>query len=170
MSIPQQRMRAAYEKKNPGKVMSVGDGTNLYSVPASGKSAVKLTDNAKSFNPNTGLGSSGRGGKRTEKQEFALALQKEAEAQGKPINDAEAMRRAARELKNNPAGVATRILGNNILYATESDPDKRRTMEDQALGMAMRMARESAGGQADSPGLGSLPPATASKIDALFPK
>lgn len=162
MSVPQQRMKAAYEKKNPGKVQTVADGTNLYSVSANGKAATPLTNNKKSFNPNAGLsGAGGRAAAATQLEKFAADLVAEAKAKGKTLSMADAKRNALAEMKADPAKLAGRILQANILFQTETDPDKQAAMRAQALETAMGLSAAAAGrAEAPASGLSAASPKT----------
>lgn len=166
-SYPLATMKASYEKHNPGKVITMADGANAYKQNADG-TFTKLTDNKKSFNPNSG-GLVGRAGGASALQDrIAKSLMDEAATGGKPITQAEAYRRAAQTQKVNPAAWAQRALQNDLSYTMETDPTKRRQMEDEALGTAQRMAGTASGSRPSSPGLRDASPKTRSLVeDAL---
>ena len=161
--IPVDRMKAAHAKSAEGKIMSVADGTNLYRIAPDGSGATALTNNTKTFNPNGRGGAGGGGGAVVDR--WATALQEDAKAKGKTLSRADALRQANLEIKADPAKAAQKMLAPNFEYQMEQDPEKRQSMENEALGAVLRM---SAGAKGAAPGLSTVSPKSQAIIDQFL--
>lgn len=161
-----QEMKAAHDSMNQGETVTLADGTNMYRKNKDG-TVTKLTDNKKSFNPNSGaVGRAGGSGAVLDR--FAAALMDEAKAAGKPLSQAEAMRQASAALKVNPRGWAFKLLQNDFEYTSEKDPEKKRAMEDEAVGAMSRLGGGQTASAAEEPGLSAVSPATGAKIKGFI--
>lgn len=163
-SFPVARMKAAYDRNNPGSIMTMADGVNAYKKNPDG-SLSKLTDNKKTVATGAGLGSAARSSK-----EERLAAQIKAEFEADPANKGKKMstEEALSRIRADPVKWAMQLDKADERLKYEKDPAKRLAIQNENRRAVGAAPIGGAAPAAATPGLSGVSPQSQAKINEVL--